>query len=153
MQRFFHTPTKKKKVAWSVPFFGMRFTHCGGKTIRPISKDPRCQMWFTLIQILHRSYHARGTKNDSHHRWSVLVSSIHLFCSTQRPGKILAMELQEDCGMVIFSRKAMVDNYGGGKDILASTAVDNAAFCITIDLECPSLSLRKSGKSRICLSS
>ena len=69
-------------------------THSGGKCIRPIAKDPRRQMWFTVIQILHRSYHARGTKNDGHYRWSVLVSSIQLFRSTQGPGKELTMELE-----------------------------------------------------------
>ena len=80
-------------------FYDENNTHSGGKSIGPIAKDPHRQMWFTVIQILHRGYHARGTKNDSHYRRSVLVSSIHLFWPTQGPGKELAMELEEDCGM------------------------------------------------------
>jgi hypothetical protein len=133
-------------------------THSGGKSIRPKAKDPRCQMWFTVIQILYRSYHARGTKNDSYYRCSVLVSSVHLFRSTQGPCKKLAVELEEDYKTEEKKKKvysgAMFDNSGKG-DILASKPINNEAFCITTDLECSSLSLSRSGikKSRICLSS
>ena len=130
-----------------------KYTHSGGKSIRPITKDPRRQMWFTIIQILNRRYHARGTKNNCHYRWSVHVSSGQLFRSTQGPGKELAMKLKEYCGNGEFSRTSSL-TIGRG-DILASKAVNNEAFCIIIDLECPFLSLKRSGikKSRICLSS
>jgi hypothetical protein len=56
-------------------------------------------MWFTLVKILNCGYHARGTKNDSHQGWSVLVSSIEILIrSTESPGKELTMKLKEDWG-------------------------------------------------------